>query len=130
MSLASSRRRSPRCAGTSRRCTSDLTLDRATRERYFATLERETVRLDRIVKDLLDLARLENGVGELDVRLVAIKCVFDHVLERHARELHSRGVTIRTHVADEADQVMADPDRIDQGIENDFANALRHTPDG
>src|SRR6516165_8901489 len=40
-----------------------LHLDDITRTRYFQTLERETVRLDRIVEDLLDLARLENGVG-------------------------------------------------------------------
>src|SRR6185295_3190716 len=40
----------------------DVTLDAATRERYFNILERETGRLDRIVKDLLDLARFENGV--------------------------------------------------------------------
>src|SRR5207245_9701875 len=47
---------------------SDVMLDCATRERYFTTLERETFRLDRIVKDLLDLARLEDGGGELNVR--------------------------------------------------------------
>src|SRR5262245_57216700 len=41
----------------------DLTLDAETRERYFGILERETERLDRIVKDLLDLARLENGAA-------------------------------------------------------------------
>ena len=34
-------------------------------------LERETLRLDRIVKDLLDLARIENEAGALDVRVFA-----------------------------------------------------------
>jgi signal transduction histidine kinase len=109
---------------------SDVALDPATRERYFATLERETSRLDRIVKDLLDLARLENGVGELDVRMFAIGRVFDHVAERHEPDATARRVRIRTHVADAADQIVADPDRIEQVIENLFANALRHTPDG
>ena len=109
---------------------SDVVLDAATRERYFATLERETFRLDRIVKDLLDLARLENGVGDLDVRTFAIGRVFEHVAQRHEQDATTRDVAIRSRVAEAADQIVADPDRIEQVVENLFANALRYTPDG
>src|SRR5438132_480156 len=48
---------------------SDVGLDATTRERYFATLERETLRLDRIVKDLVDLARVENNVAAFEPRI-------------------------------------------------------------
>jgi Signal transduction histidine kinase len=68
----------------------DLTLDEMTRERYFRTLEHETVRLDRIVEDLLDLARLENGVGPLNTRMFAVERVFQHVMLRHERETRIR----------------------------------------
>ena len=64
----------------------DLTLDEMTRERYFETLEHETLRLDRIVKDLLDLARLENGVGRARRADVRGRTVFAHVVLRHERE--------------------------------------------
>jgi two-component system, OmpR family, sensor kinase len=107
---------------------SDVGLDSATRERYFTTLERETTRLDRIIKDLLDLARLENGVGALDVRLFAMDRVFEHVAHRHEHEAKNQRVDIRAHVDDLADQVTADPERIEQVVENLVANALRHTP--
>jgi len=109
---------------------SDVSLDPPTRERYFATLERETVRLDRIVTDLLDLARLENGVGDLQVRVFAIRRLFEHVVQRHFHEIERRRVAIRVDVADAADQIVADPDRIEQVIDNIFANALRHAHDG
>jgi len=108
----------------------DVDLDAATRERYFETIERETLRLDRIVQDLLDLARLENGVGAMNVRMFAIGKLFEHVVHRHEHEARMREIALRVSVADEADQVLADPDRIEQVVENLVANALRHTPSG
>jgi signal transduction histidine kinase len=44
--------------------------------------------------------------------------------------MRMREIAVRVSVADEADQVFADPDRIEQVIENLVANALRHTPSG
>jgi signal transduction histidine kinase len=108
----------------------DVTLDAATRERYFNILERETGRLDRIVKDLLDLARFENGVTALDTRLFDIQRLFDHVIARHEHDARTRGIALTSRVSFGADQVIGDPDRIEQVLENLVANALRHTPDG
>jgi signal transduction histidine kinase len=44
--------------------------------------------------------------------------------------MRMRQIAVGVAVADEADQVLADPDRIEQVIENLVANALRHTPSG
>ena len=101
------------------------------RARYFDTIAQETRRLDRIVSDLLDLARYENGVGSLDSQVFSIERLFQQVAARHERDADARAVTIaierrpRRH-----DQVFADPHRIDQVIDNLVANALRHTPRG
>ena len=108
----------------------DLALDAPTRERYLQTLHRETRRLDRIVQDLVDLARLENGVGTLDVRVFALERLFEHVMERHDYDARARQVTLRTVVAPEVDQIVGDPNRLEQVVENLVANALRHTVGG
>jgi len=108
----------------------DIPLDGQTRERYFATLERETLRLERIVTDLLDLARLEQSVVRLDLRVFATRRVFEHVVRRHQPELERRRIQVEIDVLPEVDQMVADPDRIEQVVENLFANGLRHTPDG
>ena len=105
-------------------------LDAPTRERYFQTLERETRRLDRIVQDLVDLARLENAFGTLDVRVFALERLFDHVVQRHDQDARAREIGLRVSVAPEVDQVLGDPDRLEQVVENLVANALRHTPAG
>lgn len=108
----------------------EVVLDDERRARYFDTIDRETRRLDRIVKDLLDLARYEHGGVVLQQRLFDIERLFQNVAGRHEREAQRKGVAIRIHVDPQADQVTADPDRIEQAIENLVANALRHTPEG
>jgi len=109
---------------------SDLDLDPATRARYFDTIERETIRLDRLADDLLDLARLEARVGAIDARLFAVERVFQHVMLRHEPETRQREIEVDVSVAEEADQIVADPERIEQMVENLFANALRCIPAG
>jgi signal transduction histidine kinase len=108
----------------------EVALDAERRERYFETIDRETRRLERIVKDLLDLARYEGGGVVLQPRLFDIERLFQNVSGRHERDAQTKGVAIRIHVDAHADQVVADPDRIEQAIENLVGNALRHTPAG
>src|SRR5688500_10620323 len=108
----------------------EVPLDAERRERYFETIDHETRRLERIVKDLLDLARYEHGAVTLQRRLFDIERLFGNVAKRHERDAHAKGVAIRIHVDAHADQVDADPDRIEQAIENLVGNALRHAPAG
>jgi two-component system sensor histidine kinase BaeS len=108
----------------------EVVLDADRRDRYFETIDRETRRLERIVKDLLDLARYEHGSVTLHRRLFDIERLFQNVAGRHERDAQTKGVAIRILVDAHADQVVADPDRIEQAIENLVGNALRHTPAG
>jgi signal transduction histidine kinase len=69
-------------------------------------------------------------VSTLDPRVFSVERLFQQVAARHEREAESRSVTIVTSVEPAADQITADPHRIDQAIDNLVANALRHTPEG
>ena len=104
--------------------------DEERRTRYFATLERETRRLERIVADLLDVARLENGVADFEMRVFATRRLFDQVARRNEPVASEAGVAIDVHVHEAADQVYGDPHRLEQAVDNLVANALRHTPRG
>ena len=108
----------------------EVALDAERRDRYFDTIDRETRRLERIVRDLLDLARYEHGGVVLQRRVFDIERLFQNVAGRHEREAQTKGVALHLHVDPHADQVVADPDRIEQAIENLVGNALRHTPAG
>ena len=107
----------------------ELQLDAPTRERYLEVVEQETRRMERIVGDLLDLARLEGGGSALKREFVDMDALFERVEARHHRELTDRNVRLVSRV-DPATHLAGDPDRLEQALQNLAANALRHTPDG
>ena len=107
----------------------ELQLDAATRERYLEIIDDETHRLERIVGDLLDLARLEGGGTALrHDRACPVQALFDRVRARHEREAAARGIRMVAEVVPGAEFVHGDPDRLEQALQNLAANALRHTP--
>lgn len=109
---------------------SELSLDATTRQRYVDIVMEETHRLEHIIGDLLDLARLEGGGGTMRQIPVEVAGLFDRVTERHEREMQARSVRLSQSIETGAEQVVGDPDRLEQALQNLAANALRHTPDG
>ena len=107
----------------------ELQLDPPTRQRYMAIVTEETHRLEQIIGDLLDLARLEGGMT-LRREHVDVDALFARVAARHERELQERGMRLVGEVHPAAGIVPGDPDRLEQALQNLAANALRHTPDG
>jgi signal transduction histidine kinase len=109
---------------------SEAHFDAPTRERYLRIALEETHRLEHIIGDLLDLARLEGGGGTLRREIVDLATLFARVAARHERELRERRVTMERQVHAGAETLPADAARLEQALQNLAANALRHTPDG
>ena len=108
----------------------ELQLDAATRQRYMTIVTDETHRLEQIIGDLLDLARLEGGGVTLRRERVDVAALFARVGARHERELRERWIGLVTRVEPAASHVPGDADRLEQALQNLAANALRHTPGG
>jgi len=108
----------------------EVSLDDATRRRYLDIVGDETIKLERIVQDLLDLARLESGGLTLTCEAVPVARLYQRVADRHERELIEKQITLETRIAPGTGDVWADPARLEQALQNLVANALRHTPDG
>ena len=108
----------------------ELPLDENTRRRYLDIVGEETVKLEQIVGDLLDLARLEGGGVTFAPEAVPVAKLFQRVNDRHERELIEHQIALDSRVALEAAEVWADPTRIEQVLQNLVSNAVRHTPEG
>jgi len=108
----------------------ELKLDDGTRRRYLEIADEETHKLEAIIGDLLDLARLEGGGETLDCDAVLVDDLLRRVADRHRPALIGRGVTLTTTVGKDTPLIWGDADRLEQALQNVAANAIRHTPDG
>lgn len=106
---------------------SGLKLSEESRRRYLKIVSEETLRLERLIGDLLDLSRFEAGGGTLSLEPVAVCDLFTRVEDRHRPAASERQVTIDTSAPDDL-YVQADRIRLEQALQNLAANALRHTP--
>jgi signal transduction histidine kinase len=104
-------------------------LDDATRARYLKVVEDQTQQMTRIVGDLLDLARLEDGGLSVAIQPAAIGPLVARVAGRYEHDCVERGIAMPLAV-DEGLVATVDPARLEQALHNLVANALRHTPDG
>ena len=108
----------------------EMQLDEPTRARYLGIVADETSRLERLIGDLLDLARLEGGGGTLAVETIAVEQLFARVSARHERACTDADVTMSTIIEPGAETVRGDRDRLEQALQNLAANALRYAPQG
>jgi signal transduction histidine kinase len=109
----------------------ELELDATTEARYLTIISDETSRLERIIGDLLDLARLEGGGGSVVLdEDVEVEQLFGRVVARHERDSQEAGVRIVATIEPGAEMLRGDRDRIEQALQNLAANAMRYAPAG
>ncbi len=99
-------------------------------QRAVKVIQEEGERIERLVKDLLDLARFEAGGISLEQDNVDLDEIFERVSERHARTAQEKHVEIVIDPHDEDIRMVGDPMRLEQAVQNLAANALRHTAPG
>jgi signal transduction histidine kinase len=88
----------------------------------------ESVRMHRMVDDLLDLARIESGQTPLRRERVEPDAVLDTVLANLALRASQKGITLVRELG-EMPPITGDGDRLAQVFTNLVDNAIKHTPD-
>lgn len=103
-----------------------LTRDPASAERFAIQVERSAQQLARLVKDLLDLSRVESAVMEAEPVRV------DQLVEAEVSRLRPTADEAGTILSLKATpvQVAGNPQDLRLAVRNLLDNALRHTPQG
>ena len=86
---------------------SDLPISEADRARYLGIVDDEAVRLEQLIGDLLDLAKMEAGGHELRKKTVPVQAVWSRLRDRFDPSAASAGVTFT--LVDSPLDVHADP---------------------
>jgi two-component system sensor histidine kinase KdpD len=115
-------------AGVSSLLDPDATHDDAQRDELLRTSLEEANRLNRMVGNLLDLARMRAGALQPATQPMPIEEVLESVLRRMEPAL--RAFTLRTVIRPDLPLVAIDPIQIDQVITNLLENAMRFAPPG
>jgi signal transduction histidine kinase len=108
----------------------EVRLDDEKRQRSVAISIREARRLERLIGELLEAARLEAGGGDLQMQEVALAGLFEQVIAHHEHDSRARNIRFVSSIASEAALVLGDPFRLEQVLENVTSNAIRHAHEG
>ncbi|EJF91109.1 PAS domain-containing sensor histidine kinase [Bartonella tamiae] len=97
---------------------------------YLKHIGSESSALSNIVDDILDLATLDAGIMQLDLKDVNIDEVMAYAVERANERLGGRPVQIVVTQNTKVTKMLADPGRLRQIFINILNNAVNFAPDG
>lgn len=104
--------------------------DRRTAEEFVRIIYDESVRLTRLVDDLLELSRLESDPSVLRRSHIDIGAKVKAVVEKMLPRTKSENLTLDVHVPGEPVMMDVDPDRIEQVIINLVENSIKYSRPG
>jgi Na+/proline symporter/signal transduction histidine kinase len=106
----------------------DPKIDLAQRARFLGIIVSETVRLSRLINQILDLAKLESGRAEWTVAAVDVAEVVREAADSLAALFAEKHVALELDGCESGLVVAADRDRLMQVMVNLLSNALKFVP--
>jgi two-component system OmpR family sensor kinase len=101
-------------------------------EQALARVERESVRMDQLVSELLTLARLESGLSENMNEEISLGELVGNIIEDSRVEAEAKQCVLRFDEGAGADELLVagNPELLRRGVENVLRNAIKHSPQG
>ena len=103
--------------------------DAAQTRRFLEIVARHTARMERLVADLLRLARLDARQEPLDVASCEIQQIFNAVVADLSPMIQAKGQHVTIKVAQDACTIGADPAKLHDILRNLLENAVNYSPE-
>lgn len=104
--------------------------DPATRAEFLHGIEVEVERMSQMIAELLDLARIESGMADLDLAQVDLNQVVPPAADRLRAQAARHELTLEVAAHADPLPVHADPDRTARVVMSLIHNAIKFTPPG
>lgn len=98
--------------------------------RFLQKMENEIDNMTQLVRELLELSRIESGKVPLDLKPAAPNWLVQRAVERMQLQAERAGLNLRSEVGEALPDVLADSERIEQVLVNLLHNAIKFTPPG
>jgi two-component system phosphate regulon sensor histidine kinase PhoR len=98
--------------------------------RFLEIVARHTMRMERLVRDLLRLARLEAGQEALERVACSVDSLFSSIETDLASLLGARNQTVERDITSDAGSVSGDPAKLQDALRNLLENAANYAPEG
>lgn len=96
---------------------------------FLKIIHDESLRLQRLIGDLLDLARIESKKLQLNLKTISVDSLIQSAVKTIEDQIRAKGQTLEVKIA-EPFEIEVDPDRFRQIVLNLLSNAMTYTPQG
>jgi len=96
---------------------------------FVQTISSNVERMQVLVADLQDAARIETGQLRLEARPTSLAEVLEEALKATRGQIEERSQNLSLDVPDDVPQISADPARLTQVLINLLSNACKYTPE-
>ncbi|OPA75253.1 two-component sensor histidine kinase [Paenibacillus selenitireducens] len=100
------------------------------RDMYLHIVHEEALRMRYLVNDLFELAKMEEGKLELDLKPVDMVDIIHRTIQKVQYQAGEKGLALTFDHESHRPYIMADPQRMEQILFNLLENALRYTEKG
>jgi two-component system phosphate regulon sensor histidine kinase PhoR len=104
--------------------------DAEVRVNFLQIVNEQTERLDRLVRDLLALTRLESQAGSLELAPIDLARVVTTVVDRHRQNAERKQIDLVVEAPAEPVSVLGDTEGVEQILDNLVDNAIKYTNAG
>ena len=98
--------------------------------RFLTRMDNEIDNMTQLVRELLELSRIESGRVPLNRRQVTPLKLLTGAAERMQLQAERAGLSLTAQASEDLPEVMADAERIEQVLVNLMHNAIKFTPPG
>jgi two-component system phosphate regulon sensor histidine kinase PhoR len=97
---------------------------------FLEIIGRHSLRMERLVRDLLRLAKLDAGQEPLDRMSCSLPATIAAVCHDMQPQIDARRLVVETQVAPDAESISADPAKLHDILRNLIENAIHYSPEG
>jgi two-component system, OmpR family, phosphate regulon sensor histidine kinase PhoR len=105
-------------------------IDTAQRMKFLEVIDRHTGRMERLVRDLLRLARLDAQQETADLHSLDVGTLFRSVTSDLAERIERQKIHVDIGVTPDAETIQADPTKIHDAVRNLVENAVNYSSEG